>query len=139
MIRTERITEVPESVLATLAPYAQREFARDRALALLDATKDKWIMWDDDKPCFICGVYKAAMLGNDPEFWLLLCNGFNARRHLKPCKYYARLLREGYPRLTMVVDSSFRSGRRFTEICGFKAIGQVTRREQSYELYGVAP
>ena len=118
-------------------PYAQQEFAREYAFELLDATKDKWIMWDDDKPCLICGVYKAAMLGNDPEFWLLLCNGFNARRHLKPSKYYARLLREGYPRIKIVVNSSFRSGRRFAEICGFKALGQVTRREQSYELYGV--
>ncbi len=138
MIRTERVTEIPGSVLATLMPYAQKEFAREQSSELLDATKDKWIMWDGDTPCFIGGVYKATMLGNDPELWLLLCNGFNARRHLKPSKYYSRLLREGYPRLTLVVESSFRSGRRFAEVCGFKALGQITRRKQSYELYGVA-
>lgn len=137
MIIIEKITKVPKSALDSLMPYAQREFMRDHAQTLLDATKSKWVMLDDGKPCFICGIYEPAMLGNDPEYWLLLCKNFNVRRHLKPCKYFAQLLREGYPRIKITIDSNFRSGRRFAEVCGFKVIKQVIRRERSYELYGV--
>lgn len=136
MIMIERVSAVAKQDLATLAPYAMQEIAVKNADVILANTKDLWVFRDEGEPCLIAGLFCQSMMGNDPEFWILLCDAFNAYKHYRAAKYYSSLLRSNYPRVKVLVEEDFKQGQHFAYKCGFQAVGGVMERGGvNYKVY----
>lgn len=145
MLVADRIREFPEGL--NLMKWARDEYdnAGERGrTALVRTSEFVWAIKNQQgETLMVIGVFSQTLIGETPELYILLCEGFrvNIRRNLRECKHLLdKLLQEYYPKVLVHVDAQFPSGQRFAEFMGFvkQDVPPVIRKGREYLTYEVS-
>jgi hypothetical protein len=140
MIRSERVTEIPLTVVEALAPYSAREFSQagDWITKIMSTSDDIRVFYEDEKPLLVVGVIRTSLLGT-PYLWFLLCDHFSPRYLRKARKWVHGAVRRYFGLQTQIEDE-FETGVKFAEFFGFRKTALVTEiLDRKYHVYEALP
>lgn len=140
MIRSEKVTEIPASVVELLAPYSAREFSQagNWITKIMSTSDDIRIFYEDERPLLVVGVIKGSLLGT-PYLWFLLCDHFSPRYLRKARKWVHGAVRK-YLGLQTQIEDEFEMGVKFAEFFGFRKTPIVSEiLDRKYHVYEALP
>lgn len=127
MIWIEHIGAFPQHLFDRMTEEAKRDFdavGPEVAKQVFEGSPRKAVLWLDDEPIMICGVYEHSLLSGNAEFWALPLVGLRKRplAAAKGLRKLADYLVKRWPRVHVRVREDVKGAKRFAEFSGFRTV-----------------
>lgn len=139
MIAIRHLDHFTKRHLEAMAPYARKELdtLSHYAWYMLQMSF-KWELVEDEKILGVFGIFQSSAF-SAPTFWFLLAKDFNARRHVRACRYFVDMMKAGREHVTTAVETDYKVGHKFARLCGFAPTGvELSFEGKNYHQYKAA-